>query len=111
LELLTDQELAFELTAFPALVADLAREQLMLQATADDLHEYLGNEGIDTSLFDQSWIDEPWEAGPVDASRLVGSPRFRGLVSMLWYKYSNTTAGLDAMREAITRIESLLADT
>jgi hypothetical protein len=109
LDLLTDPELAFELTAFPALVADLAREQVLLQSMAIDLHGYLGTQGVDTSLSAVNSFDVPWETGPSNAFGLIGSPLFRGMVSMIWYRYSNTTNNLDAMREAITRIESLLA--
>lgn len=111
LELLTDPDLAFELTAFPSQVADLGREQLLLQGAANDLHTYLGTRGVDVSLFDLGWIDQPWATGHAGTSRVVSLPGFRGLVSLLWIKYSNTTAGLEEMREAIARIESLLPRT
>ena len=108
LDLVTDADLAYELTAFPALVADLGREQVKLQATADELHAYLGNEGVDLSLLDLPWFDVPWETGNAGTQRIVTSSRFRGLVSMLWYKYNNTTGDLNGMRDAIVRIEALL---
>jgi hypothetical protein len=108
LDLLSDPDLAFELTAFPAMVADLGWEQSILQAMSIDLHEFLGAQGIDTSLFDLTSFDIPWDSGPTESFGLVSSPRFRSIVSMLWFKYDNTTGTLNRMREAITRIESHL---
>jgi len=108
LDLLTDPDMVFELTALPALLADLAREQVLLQSMAIDLHSYLGTQGVDASLFDVSGFDVPWDTGQTTALSVVASPRFRGIVSMMWFRYSNTTGALDSMREAITRIESLL---
>jgi hypothetical protein len=81
---------------------------MLLQSMAVDLHEYLGVQGVDPSLFDLNAFDVPWETGPTTAPNLIESPRFRGLVSMIWYRYTNTTSNLDTMRDAITRIESLL---
>lgn len=108
LDLLSNADLAFELTAFPALVADLAREQNLLQSAANELQAYLSLQGVDASLFALSGFDVPWETGPTDAYRLIGTPRFRSIVSMIWYRLNNTTGNLDSMREAIDRIESLL---
>lgn len=108
LDVVADPELALELTAFPALVADLAREQELLQAMALELHAYLGTQGVDASLFNLDYTEVPWETGPTTASALVASPRFRGIVSMIWYRYRNTTNTLSGMQEAITRIEGLL---
>jgi hypothetical protein len=108
LDLVTDPELVFELTAFPALVADLAWEQGLLQSLSTELQTYLSTQGIDASLFDLNGFDEPWETGPTNSYGLIGAPRFRGLVSMIWYRFNNTTANLNSMRETITRIQALL---
>jgi hypothetical protein len=108
LDLLSDPPLAIELTAFPSVVADLEREQRALRAMALELHEYLGTQGVDLSLTSIVGFDEPWESAEMEAYRLVTSPRLRGIVSMLWYRYHNTTTTLGAMRDAITRIESRL---
>ena len=108
LDILSDPALAFELTAFPALVTGLEREQLLLQSMALELHAYLGANGIDTSLSDIGGFDFPWETGPTESFSLVSSARLRGMVGMMWFRYSNTTSNLGLMREAIIRIESRL---
>jgi hypothetical protein len=108
LDLLSDPALVLELTAFPARVADLAWEQTLLQALATELLAYLSLQGIDASLFDLNGFDVPWETGPTNVHAHIAAPRFRSLVSNMWYRYSNTTGDLDEIREAITRIESLL---
>jgi hypothetical protein len=108
LDLISDPALVLELTAFPARVADLAWEQTLLQALATELLTYLSLQGIDASLFDFSWSDVPWETGPTSVHELIAAPRFRTLVMDLWHRYNNTTGNLDEIREAITRIESLL---
>lgn len=109
LDMVANPELAFELTAYPALVDDLAREQELLQSMALGLVTYLGAEGVDVSLLDLEYIDPPWALGRTTAHAVVETPRFRGIVSNLWYRYSNTTGILAEMREAIARIEALLA--
>jgi hypothetical protein len=108
LDLVSDPALVLELTAFPARVADLAWEQTLLQALATELVGYLTLQGIDASLFDLNGFDVPWETGPTNVHALIAAPRFRSLVSSIWYRYNNTTGELDSMGEAITRIESLL---
>jgi hypothetical protein len=108
LDVVSDSDLVRELTAFPAMVADLAWEQTQLQSMATELHTYLGVKGVDASLFDNVAFDEPWELGPTGSYRLVADPRLRGLVSMIWFRYNNTSSTLAYIGEAINRIESLL---
>jgi hypothetical protein len=108
LDLLSDPDLVLELTAFPAMVADLAWEQALLQSMSNELQAYLGHQGVDASLFQLNDFDVPWETGPTDSFRLVGEPRLRSLVSMIWYRFNNTISDLTSMREAIARIESHL---
>ena len=108
IDLIGDADLAFELTAFPALVDDLGREQAMLQAMALELHAYLRDQGVDASLFQLGAFEVPWETGPTDVLPLVGTAPFRSMVSMMWYRYTNTTNTLVQLRDAIARIEARL---
>lgn len=108
LDLVSDPALVLELTAFPARVADLAWEQTLLQALATELQAYVSLQGIDASLFDLNGFDVPWETGPTNVHALIAAPRFRSLVSSIWYRYDNTLGELDSIREAITRVESFL---
>jgi hypothetical protein len=108
LDLVSDPDLVRELTAFPAMVADLAWEQGLLQSASTQLQAYVAEQGVDASRLSLNGFDEPWETGPTDSYALIDAPRFRGLVSMIWYRFSNTTGTLNSMLEAIRRIESLL---
>ena len=108
LNILGDPRLTLALTAFPALVADLVREQAQLTSLADDLAEYLGDQGVDVALLAAPGFDVPWETGQANVSSVVASPRFRGIVSHMWYRYSNTTSDLETIRAAISQIDSLL---
>lgn len=108
LDLLDDPLLASYLTAFPALVANLEREQQVLQTTAFDLNAYLGSEGVDIS---QLTIGEEvsWKVTTTEVFTLVGSPRFRGIATEIYFRYRNAMSILDSMRQMIVQVESRLA--
>lgn len=110
LDLVGDPELAFELTAYPAMIADLGWEQRLLQDGAMELHSWLGDQGVDASRSKLRDFDVPWETGPNGAARRIESPRFRGIVSMIYYRYTNTSGTLESMRDAIGRIEERLEE-
>ena len=106
LEVLDDADLASGLTAFPALVANLDREQGLLQSKVVQLDEYLWNKGIDTSNLNASAL--PWETHATATFALAEDAGFRGLARALWYRYRNTSVILGEMREAIDGIQSHL---
>ena len=108
LDLLSNPDLAFELLAFPALVADLDREQVKLQRYCDELQTYLGTQGIDVSRLHLPWFEAPWETGPTESIGLVEDAHFRTLVGVIWRKYTATTNIFEEMDLTIGRIDSLL---
>ena len=105
LELLNDPALAADLTAFPALVADLDREQSFIARAVADLAVYLGSEGVDVTHLA---TEVPWQTSRTEAFALLESPRFRGIIGDFYFSYRNTLSGLVSIREALARIESRL---
>jgi len=108
LGVLNDAELTLDLTAFPALVADLDREQRLLLADSDEARRYLHKVGIDSSQL-QVGRDVPWTIHPTRSFTVVGDAGFRGPVAALWYRFRNTSEDLASIREAIVRIQERLA--
>ena len=76
LAFLEDAQLASELTAFPALVADLDREQQLLHTVSLDYSAYLGSMGIDVSHLSVG-DSVPWETTRTTAYNLVDDARAR----------------------------------
>lgn len=110
LDLVGDPDLAFELTAYPSMITDLGWEQRLLQDGAMELHSWLGDQGVDPSRSQLRDFEVPWDTGPNGAARVIESPRFRGMVSMIYYRYTNTSGTLENMRDAIGRIEERIGE-
>jgi hypothetical protein len=104
-ELLNDPALAADLTAFPALIANLEREQSFLAPAIADLAVYLGSEGVDMTHLQ---TEVPWQTRPTEAFALLASPRFRGIIGEFYISYRNTLGALASIREALARMESRL---
>jgi len=112
LDLIEDEALLIELTSYPGLVSDLGREQGYLVEVAFRLLDYLGAEGVDVSLLNDSAIEPsersvPWSLGRTGAYAIVGEPQFRGLLNELWWRYGNSLERLDEMRPTIDQIRVL----
>jgi len=114
LDLIEDEALLIELTSYPGLVSDLSREQGFLVEVAFRLLDYLGAEGVDVSLLNDSAVEPsersvPWRLGRTGAYAIVGEPQFRGLLNELWWRYDNSMVRLDEMRQTIDQIRVLSA--
>ena len=108
LQLLDDAELMVDLTSFPALVADLDREQGLLVAVVIELINYLEGEGIDTSHLNVG-TPVPWEIRPTAAFTLLVDPGLRGALNGIYFRYRNTSIDLESISQAIDRIQGRLA--
>ena len=82
----------------------VAEGPVALQATAFDLNAYLGSEGVDIS---QLTIGEEvsWKVTTTEVFTLVGSPRFRGIATEIYFRYRNAMSILDSMRQMIVQVE------
>jgi hypothetical protein len=107
LDLLDEPELLAELTAFPALVANLDREQRLLHETVFILLPHLGSMGVDQSQLEVG-RDVPWELATTPAYRIVGDAQFRGIIDEIYWRYRNSLQVLGDIREGIERIQRLL---
>lgn len=109
LNLLENQVLASELTAWPGRLSDLRRTEESLSRGLGLLSDYLGESGIDASNL--VWDDTtqvPWPVAHTAASELVTEPRFRTLVSRLWWSYHNGLSKQDVLADSLARIRQLL---
>ena len=107
IDLLDEPELLAGLTAFPALVADLDREQRLLLERVGLLMPYLGSNGVDVSQLEVEG-DVPWDLAPTTAYLIVGDAQFRGIIDEIYSRYRNSSEILEDLREGIERIQSLL---
>lgn len=110
LNLLENQLLASELTAWPGRLSDLRRTEESLSRKLTLLHDYLGESGIDASNL--VWDDTtqvPWPVAHTAASELVTEPRFRTIVGSLWWSYHNGLSKQDVLAESLARIRQLLS--
>lgn len=107
IDLLDEPTLLAELTAFPALVADLDREQRLLHETVLILLPYLGSAGVDVSQLEVEG-DVPWGLAPTPAYSIVGEAQFRGLISEIYWRYRNASEILGDIRDRIEQIQRLL---
>lgn len=107
LELLSTPGLISELTAFPSRIADLDREQEFLDTELRALFSFLDGEGFDTSLYNVR--DVPWALRTTEAYTIVQAPRFRGLLTSIWYRYGSTVQDLEELEAAARRVQRLLA--
>jgi hypothetical protein len=112
LDLIDDEALLIELSAYPGLASNLSREQGYLVEVAFRLVDYLGAEGVDLSLLNDSTTDPgvpsvPWRLGRTDAYSVVGEAQFRSLLNELWWRYGNSLVSLSEMRQTIDRIRLL----
>jgi hypothetical protein len=107
IDVLDEPELLAELTAFPALVANLEREQRQLYETVFILLPYLGSNGVDQSQLEVEG-DVPWGLAPTPAYLIVGDAQFRGLIDEIYWHYRNSSEALGDIREGIGEIQRLL---
>ncbi|MFC1574868.1 hypothetical protein ACFL3Z_02190 [Gemmatimonadota bacterium] len=107
IDLLDEPEFLVELTAFPALVSDLEREQRALSEISGDLVSYLLSNGVDSSHLNEE-LDVPWQLAPTPAYEIVGQVHFRGLMDETWWRLQNSLSVLADIREGIDRIQRLL---
>jgi len=110
LNLLENQLLASELTAWPGRVSDLERTEESLSRGVTLLSNYLGESGIDVSNL--VWDDTtqvPWPVAHTSAFELVTEPRFRTIVSSLWWSYHNGLGKQDVLAESLAHIRQLLS--
>jgi homoserine O-acetyltransferase len=108
LELLGDPMLVGDLTALPALMADLDREQTNASNKIEEIYGYLGEAGVDASGIGLDPFDTPWEVRASESWRVVTAPRARGLLTDLWFYADNTATSLRTVAETIGRIEAAL---
>jgi hypothetical protein len=108
LDLLSDDALVFDLTAFPSLVSRQVRQEQVLTQAHVDFADYLGSVGIDVSHL-TGWAEVPWERQPTSACVLVNEVCFRGFLNDFWHWYYNSLTNLQAMRETIERVQARLA--
>lgn len=107
IDLLDEPQLLAALTAFPALVANLEREQRLLYETIFLLLPYLGSNGVDQSQINVEG-DVPWDLSPTPAYLIVGNAQFRGLMDEIYWHYRNSSEALGEIREGIGRIQGLM---
>jgi len=109
LNLLENQLLASELTAWTGRLSDLRRTEEALGRGVTLLRGYLSESGIDVSNL--VWDDTtqvPWPVAHTAAFELVTEPRFRTIVSSLWWSYRNGRSKQDVLAESLARIRPLL---
>jgi len=110
LNVLENQLLASELTAWPGRLSDLRRTEESLARGVGLLADYLAESGIDVSNL--VWYDTtqvPWRVTHTAAFELVTEPRLRSIVSRLWWSYHNGLSKQDVLAESLARIRQLLS--
>lgn len=108
LELVGDPLLVGELTALPALVADLDREQTKAATTNEEIFRYLGDAGVDVSGLGLDAATASWALRTSESWRVITSPQARGLLTDLWFYADNTASALRNLAESVDRIEATL---
>ena len=110
LDLVDDAELTILLTGFPAMVADLDREQQMVREVMLEVHRYLvsADIGSETALIDPLW-EVPWDVGSKGIHRVAHSPGFRSWIGLLWIIYGNTTGDHQELDARLALIEARLS--
>ena len=103
LDLLDDPELARAITAFPAVVADLDREQTRTALYADRFYERLAERGfLATGLYDPDPL--PWESDPNGFGEHLDDPEVVNQVSNLWFSHRETRRELEGVRDVVDSI-------
>jgi hypothetical protein len=109
LALLGDPELTSVLVQFPALVADLDREQDWMRQLFLEFYRYLERQGSGVeTIYAHPYFEDSVTLRADGISDFAHQAAFRGWLMHVWNAYRNTSRAFDRIDTALTGIETRL---
>jgi hypothetical protein len=109
LEVLHDPVLARLLTALPAAVADMDREQVRGIAYADGYLMRLAEQGVSLANMPDPTQELPWPVRPEGLAPHLADPELVSHATNLWYSHREVVAELADVREIVDSIRVRIA--